>query len=137
MKIEISIGELVDKVSILSIKMEKMIGSKQLKNIRKEYALLSNVMLEAGIQEVSWEFLKLKEINQRLWDIEDAIRRKESRKEFDDEFIQLARSVYTQNDERASIKREVNIRYKSELMEEKMYIDYKHSEDHENPTGTA
>ena len=137
MKIDISIGELVDKVSILSIKMEKMSGSKQLKNIRKEYALLSKVMIQAGIQEVGWEFIKLKEINQRLWDIEDAIRRKESKKEFDDEFIQLARSVYIQNDERASIKREVNIRYKSELMEEKMYIDYKHSEDHENLTGTA
>ena len=125
MKVEISIGELVDRVTILSIKREKMSNPEKLKNIEKEYRLLFKQMVSIGIDEDTAEFKKLKGINLKLWQIEDDIRVKEAKKEFDDEFINLARGVYFHNDERVAIKREINIQYHSELMEEKEYVDYK------------
>ncbi|MCK4359886.1 MAG: hypothetical protein KAW92_14330 [Candidatus Cloacimonetes bacterium] len=125
MKIEISIGELVDKVSILSIKSEKIKFEEKLKNIRKEFDLLNKSMEEIGISIDSEDFKKLKKVNLQLWDIEDKIRKKETDKEFDDEFISLARSVYFINDERAAIKKRINLKFGSELIEEKEYARYK------------
>ena len=125
MKIEISTGELVDKVSILSIKNTKIKNKDKLKNITKEYTILVRSMEEAGIYLTSKEFSRLTKINLKLWDIEDRIRTKEVKKEFDDEFIQLARDVYFTNDERAEIKKEINLKYGSGIIEEKEYIKYK------------
>ena len=125
MKIEISIGELVDKVSILSIKLKKVKSEEKLKNIRKEFGLLKVSMEECGIKIDSSEFLRLEEVNQRLWDIEDNIRIQEANQNFGDEFVRLARSVYFENDVRAEIKKEINLKFGSELIEEKEYVDYK------------
>jgi hypothetical protein len=125
MKVEVSIGELVDKVSILSIKLQKIKDAGKLANIQKEYAILVQAMEEGGISLEAPEFKRLEAINRKLWDIEDQIRNKEARKEFDDAFIALARSVYFANDERAAVKREVNIKYGSGIIEEKEYVAYK------------
>ena len=125
MKVEISIGELVDKVSILSIKLKKIKNAEKLKNIQKEYDLLVKSMAGEGISVTSGEFLRLAEINLKLWDIEDQIRLKEAARSFDAEFIELARSVYFINDDRAAVKKEINLKFGSELVEEKEYTDYK------------
>ncbi|MCU0639590.1 MAG: DUF6165 family protein [Candidatus Krumholzibacteria bacterium] len=124
MKIEVSTGELVDKVAILAIKLEKFEDEAKKANVRKEYELLAAAMKSAGISTDSPEFLSLKEVNLKLWHIEDDIRSKERKKEFDGDFIELARSVYITNDVRAGLKREINMRRKSGLMEEKEYADY-------------
>ena len=125
MKIEISFGELVDKVSILSIKLEKIKNHNKLKNIKKEYDLLYDSMQKSGITKDSEDFKNLVAVNLKLWDIEDKIRIKEANKEFDDDFIQLARSVYFENDKRAEIKKQINLTFGSELIEEKEYVQYK------------
>jgi hypothetical protein len=125
MKVEVSIGELVDKVSILSIKLKKIKDATKLANIQKEYAILVQAMEGTGFSLESSEFKRLEAINLKLWDIEDQIRTKEARKEFDETFIALARSVYFTNDERAKVKREVNIKYGSGIVEEKEYVEYK------------
>jgi hypothetical protein len=125
MKVEVSIGELVDKVSILSIKLKKIKNANKLENIQKEYTILAQAMKGSGMSLESNEFKRLEAINLKLWDIEDQIRTKEAKKEFDEAFIALARSVYFTNDERAEVKREVNIKYGSGLIEEKEYVEYK------------
>ena len=125
MKVEISIGELVDKVSILSIKLKKIKNSGKLRNIEKEYDLLLESMEGAGIGVDSDEFKRLEAINLKLWDIEDQIRLKEVKKSFDDEFVNLARSVYFTNDDRAAVKKEINLNYGSDIIEEKEYVEYK------------
>ena len=125
MKIEISFGELVDKVSILSIKLEKIKNPDKLKNINKEYDLLYDSMQKSGITKDSEDFKNLVAVNLKLWDIEDKIRIKEANKEFDDDFIQLARNVYFENDKRAEIKKQINLTFGSELIEEKEYVQYK------------
>lgn len=125
MKIDVSIGELVDKVSILAIKLKKISNAEKLRNIKKEYDLLSKAMDECGVSANSDEFKRLEEVNLRLWEIEDKIRIKEARQAFDNEFIDLARSVYFQNDLRSEIKKEINMKFGSELVEEKEYVDYK------------
>ena len=124
MKIDVSLGELVDKLTILAIKLEKITDDEKLANIRKEYELLHRKMAAAGIAEDAPEYKGLYQVNASLWDIEDRIRLKESGKAFDDEFIELARSVYFNNDRRAAIKREINLKYGSELIEEKSYAPY-------------
>ena len=124
MKIEISIGELVDKLTILSIKLQKISNEEKLANIRKEYDILRSSMESAGVTIESNEFNGLQAVNLILWDIEDRIRLKEAQNEFDDEFIQLARSVYIQNDRRYELKRKINLSHDSELIEEKEYVDY-------------
>ncbi|MFP3980648.1 MAG: DUF6165 family protein [Desulfobacterales bacterium] len=124
MKVDVSIGELVDKVTILHIKSEKIDDPEKLKNIRKEFEILKTTMNAAEIDSNSPEYRRLYEINSRLWDIEDAIREKEAEKSFDNEFIELARSVYFNNDERAAVKREINLKYGSDLVEEKSYQPY-------------
>ena len=118
----ISIGELIDKITILEIKQIYMTGIK-LKNINKEVKLLKNILKDKNL-EINVDLINnLKVVNKNLWEIEDKIRIKESNQEFDKEFIQLARSVYKENDRRASIKKEINQKYNSELIEEKSYIN--------------
>jgi hypothetical protein len=124
LKIDISTGELVDKVTILAIKLEKVSDLLKVENIRKEYKLLLKPMTDCGIGTDSEEFLTLKEVNLELWEIEDRIRIKEAEKAFDSEFIDLARSVYFTNDRRAEIKKRINLATGSELVEEKEYVDY-------------
>ena len=125
MKIEISHGEIVDKLTILQIKKENISDSDKLKNVINEYNyLLSVVENDLGISTQSSEYLELLSINKELWVIEDDIRDKERKKEFDEEFIKIARSVYFTNDARAKIKKEINLKYSSGFVEEKSYIDY-------------
>ena len=125
MKIEISHGEIVDKLTILQIKNQNIIDPIKLNNIVKEYDyLLSVVENDLGISTESPEYLELLSINNELWVIEDDIRDKERDKVFDNEFIELARSVYTTNDKRAGIKKEINLKYGSLFVEEKSYSNY-------------
>lgn len=126
MKVEISNGELVDKWTILTIKLERISDEAALKNVIQE----RNELTE-GVQQlkVSGELIKsLLEANISLWDIEDKIREKERLQEYDDEFISLARSVYIMNDLRAGLKREINETTNSLLVEEKSYASYEESE---------
>ena len=125
MKIDISIGELVDKVTILSIKLEKFKDKVKKANVQKEYDILSVPMNDIGITIDSKEFKDLREINLKLWHIEDDIRIEESKSDFGEKFIELARSVYFINDDRAAVKKEINLKYNSELIEEKEYVNYK------------
>jgi len=119
----ISIGELIDKITILEIKQIYMTGIK-LKNINKEIKLLKNILQKQNL-EINIDLIKnLKKINKKLWEIEDNIRIKESKQEFDEDFIKLARSVYIENDKRANIKKEINQKYNSDLVEEKSYKNY-------------
>jgi hypothetical protein len=124
MKIEVSNGELVDKVTILSIKLKHMKSKEKKLNIRKEFDLLYSQMRSLGIDEDSAEYKALEAVNLSLWRIEDHIRRKESLKEFDDEFIGLARKIYLENDKRSAIKRRINMDTGSHLIEEKEYTAY-------------
>ena len=125
MNIEVSHGEIVDKLTILQIKKTNIIDPIKLDNIVKEYNyLLSIVENDLGISTESPEYLELLSINQELWVIEDDIRDKERIKEFDDDFIKLARAVYYTNDVRAKIKKEINLKYSSGFVEEKSYQSY-------------
>jgi hypothetical protein len=125
MNIEVSHGEIVDKLTILQIKKENITDPIKLDNIVKEYDyLLSVVENDLGISTLSPEYLELLSINKELWIIEDDIRDKERNKEFDDEFIKLARSVYYTNDVRAKIKKKINLKYSSGFVEEKSYQAY-------------
>lgn len=123
-KIDISIGELVDKVTILAIKLDKFTDTGKRRNVEKEYRLLHEVMIQSGISDRHQDFQALEEINRTLWDIEDRIRIKERDQEFDDEFIELARSVYFTNDKRAAVKKRINLAFDSGLVEEKQYVRY-------------
>jgi len=121
--IPISIGELIDKITILEIKNNKIQGTK-LNNIKKELSQLK-IALENSQIRIDIELLKkLKKVNSELWSIEDKIRLKEKEQDFNDEFIELARSVYIKNDERASIKKQINLKYSSYIIEEKSYSEY-------------
>ena len=119
----ISIGELVDKITILEIKKNKLQQSK-LKNVLKELSFLRKLMEKHKIEITEDLFTQLQEINLTLWNIEDQIRIKEKNKEFDNAFIELARSVYFNNDKRAEIKKSINLLSNSEITEEKLYSDY-------------
>ena len=119
----VSLGELIDKITILEIKQIHMNGIK-LKNIDKELKLLKNIIQDKNLKIDIDLINNLKEVNKNLWKIEDMIRIKESNQEFDKEFIELARSVYKENDKRALIKKEINQQYHSELVEEKLYNSY-------------
>jgi hypothetical protein len=125
MKAEISNGELLDKISILQIKLERISDESKLKNIQVEYTELTDIgakLLEDD--QIQTLYMKLKAVNQALWDIEDEIRIKEKEKIFDKEFVDLARSVYITNDKRADIKKEINLLSGSYLIEEKSYEKY-------------
>ena len=125
MKVEVSNGEIVDKISILLIKMEKIKDSDKINNVDKELKQLLPYLDEIGIDIEDELFKKLKKMNLKLWDIEDKLRKLESQKKFNGEFIELARQVYYTNDLRATIKKEININTGSKLIEEKSYEDYK------------
>jgi len=125
-KVEASFGEFLDKITILEIKAERISDSAKLENINRELTLLRNSWAAhpASKTDISDEMARLKAINEKLWEIEDDIRDKERNKAFDQEFIELARAVYFTNDERAAVKRELNLKLGSDLVEEKSYADY-------------
>ena len=116
----ISIGELIDKITILEIKEKNILGEK-LKNVSKELKMLKQLIEINNIKITNKLISELRNVNQSLWDIEDKIREKERLKEFDNEFIEIARSVYIQNDKRCDIKKQINLKYNSEIIEEKSY----------------
>ena len=122
-----SFGELIDKITILRIKSERIENGEKLQNIMSELKMLEEIKGESipSSIDIQDEFVQLKKTNETLWDIEDHIRAKENRKEFDGEFIQLARSVYIENDRRAGIKRRINQKLGSSILEEKSYTDYR------------
>jgi len=121
-----SVGELLDKITILEIKSEKIKDADKLKNINYELQLLNQTWEQTGLKNADTDRLQgdLKAVNLRLWAIEDDIRIKEKNREFDDQFIELARSVYYQNDDRAKVKKDINILTGSDLVEEKSYESY-------------
>lgn len=123
----VSFGELLDKVTILQIKSERMSDAGKVANVRKELIALERIWNEhpASNVDVSGLLGELKAVNERLWVIEDDIRMLEKGRQFDDAFVQLARSVYFENDERARIKKEINLALGSAYIEEKSYQDYR------------
>lgn len=123
MKVEISNGELVDKVTILQIKSEKIKDTAKLANVRKELGDLTPLVEELGMGPGTEEYKALYIVNSKLWVIEDRIREKEALGEFDSEFVSLARSVYITNDSRADLKRIINDKTNSTYVEEKDYKD--------------
>ncbi len=125
-EIAVSYGELIDKITILEIKNERIADAEKLENIQRELAILTKAWLNSGvdINAAASERKALKSINEKLWDIEDEIRRREATKSFDAEFVEVARSVYKFNDERSSVKRAINVRFGSNLVEEKSYQPY-------------
>jgi len=120
---EISCGELIDKITILSIKSERITNEDKLQNVRTELASLQETSSEYIQDQADITSLQtlLKQINEELWDIEDAIRVKERNQEFDEEFITLARSVYITNDKRCAVKKQIDALLGSYLTEEKSY----------------
>ncbi len=123
----VSYGELIDKITILEIKSRRIRDDAKLVNVRNELDLLNATWGndEAAQKDITEERGRLLVVNEALWDIEDNIRLKERAQAFDDEFIELARAVYFRNDERAALKREINLRLGSQLVEEKSYQDYR------------
>jgi uncharacterized protein DUF6165 len=126
--VPVSYGELIDKITILEIKSERIRDAAKVANVRVELDLLQETWradAASGI-DIAAERDALRSVNEALWDIEDRIRVKEKAKAFDVEFIELARSVYIRNDERAAVKRAINEKLGSTLVEEKSYEDYGH-----------
>ena len=124
--VPVSYGEVIDKITILEIKSERIADPDKVKNVRNELQLLERTWTDAirGKADISDARARLKAVNEDLWEIEDNIRVSEARKDFGDEFIKLARAVYVTNDRRADIKKEINLALGSELVEEKSYEDY-------------
>jgi predicted nuclease with TOPRIM domain len=123
MKIEVSNGEIIDKLTIVQIKLERITDDAKLANLRREYDMLK----EAAASIISQDdplYTALYEVNCSLWDIEDRIRDLERKKDFGQEFISTAREVYFNNDKRSEIKREINLKTESGLIEEKSYEKY-------------
>lgn len=123
----VSFGELLDKVTILQIKSERMSDAVKLANVRKELSALEQTWAAhpASATDISDLMGQLKAVNERLWVIEDDIRILEKAQQFDAEFIRLARAVYFENDERARIKKDINLALGSAYVEEKSYQDYR------------
>jgi uncharacterized protein (UPF0216 family) len=125
MLVEVSVGEVIDKWTILHIKCEMIQDESKLFNVRKEHDYLSNSIRDyLEMPEMIPLVSELTDTNRSLWEIEDRIRLKEIAKEFDSEFIELARSVYYTNDRRAEIKKKINTSSKSSFVEEKQYAKY-------------
>ncbi len=118
-----SFGDAADRITILAIKSERMRDPVKLANVRRELAEISEVFFAAVARTAEFDslFERLKAVNERLWEIEDAIRLCEAKGDFGPEFVRLARSVYQTNDTRAAIKREINMLLGSDLVEEKSY----------------
>ena len=123
----VSFGELLDKIAILQIKSERMTDPAKLANVRNELTALEHSWAAnpAAAHDIAGLRAELKAVNERLWVIEDDIRIKEKAQAFDEEFIRLARSVYFENDERARIKKDINLALGSAYVEEKSYQDYR------------
>ena len=119
----VSLGELIDKITILQIKKANLKGE-SLINVEHELVKLIAILDKLSLDIDQNSFDKLRTVNQKLWNIEDAIRSLEKTKNFGPDFIQLARSVYKTNDLRSTIKKEINIKYDSAIVEEKSYKDY-------------
>ena len=122
-EVPVSWGELVDKITILEIKAERIDDPKKLANVTRELWLLNRKLSPVATQVLRLK-LRLKEVNATLWDIEDEIRDCERAKDFGPRFIELARAIYVTNDRRADVKREINFALSSELVEEKSYRPY-------------
>ena len=125
-QVPIAPGELIDKITILEIKSDRISDAEKLTNVRRELGLLvsvrdAHIAASPEIEELS---RSLKSVNERIWDIEDRIRDLERDKDFGDDFVQVARSVYMTNDERAALKKQINIQLGSGLIEEKSYQPY-------------
>jgi hypothetical protein len=125
--VPVSPGELLDKITILRIKSQRIHEAAKAANVRLELELLERTWatLGAATRQVAADEQALQAVNERLWDIEDRIRDKEAAGSFDQAFIELARAVYHQNDERAAIKKRVNIALGSRIVEEKSYRPYR------------
>jgi hypothetical protein len=123
MKIEVSNGEIIDKLTIIQIKLERIEDKAKLINLQKEYNELINAT-SSILATTDPLYIALYEVNSELWDIEDRIRDLERKRDFGEEFISTARAVYFKNDKRSDIKREINIRTSSGLIEEKSYEKY-------------
>ena len=123
-EIQVSVGELLDKISILKIKKTRIKDDKKLFNINKELIYLESKLYNHGAEIESY-FQQLYEINSELWDIENSKRRCEAENNFGWDFIQLARDVYIWNDKRAEIKKKINVLTHSDVIEEKEYTEYK------------
>ena len=125
--VPVSFGELLDKIAILQIKSERIRDPEKLANVRKELEALERTWMAHPVaaRDIAGLRAELKAVNERLWVIEDEIRLKEKAQEFDEEFIRLARSVYFENDERARIKKAINLALGSAYVEEKSYQDYR------------
>ena len=124
--VPVSPGEVLDKITILEIKSERMADEEKVRNVRLELSLLNETWgksVEAD-DTVGRIHAELKNINEALWEIEDDIRDKEKAREFDDRFVELARAVYFTNDKRAAAKKELNLYLGSDIVEEKSYQDY-------------
>ena len=128
-QVPVSFGELLDKIAILQIKSERMSDPAKLANVRKELDALDRTWAAHPASKTDIAALRaaLKAVNERLWVIEDDIRIKEKAQEFDADFIRLARAVYFENDERARIKKDINLALGSAYVEEKSYQDYRGS----------
>ena len=126
-RVPISPGELLDKITILRIKSQRMSGEEKLKNVRLELQSLEQTWDSSAYArvDVDTDVLALMAVNERLWVIEDDIRDRERAQDFGTEFIRLARAVYFENDERAAIKRRLNLKLGSTIVEEKSYREYK------------
>jgi len=124
--VPVSPGEVLDKITILEIKSERMADAEKVANVKRELELLQASWLEHVNEDETVHRIhaELKAINEELWEIEDDIRDKEKAREFDEVFIALARAVYVTNDKRANAKKELNVYLGSEIVEEKSYQDY-------------
>jgi hypothetical protein len=125
--VPLSPGELLDKITILRIKVARIQDAAKLANVKLELSLLEQIWKDSGAaaHDVALDERALENVNERLWDIEDRIRDKEARQTFDREFIELARAIYICNDERAAIKKHINLQLGSRLVEEKSYKQYR------------
>lgn len=121
---EVSLGELVDKISILKIKLEKITDAEKLKHVKKEEETLSKTLASLKLDNIDFHLNQMIDVNLKLWKIEDDIRDLERDKDFGKTFIELARAVYITNDERFRRKNTINTTYKSGLQEVKSYKDY-------------
>ena len=119
--IPVSIGELLDKICILRIKLNKIQDAHKKQNVKQEYDCLLQISNQIDTSKAKDLIEVLSKINEKLWDVEDALRAKEQQKCFDENFIELARSVYIYNDERSNIKKNLNIMFDSKIVEEKSY----------------
>ena len=123
LKIPVSIGELADKITILTIKLKFLKGHRK-DNVKNEFDLLNEELRQSSITIEDHLMAELQMINQKLWNVEDEIRIKELNNDFDKDFVTLARSIYKVNDKRSEIKKKINKKYNSIIFEEKIYEKY-------------